>query len=192
MSDARWLDIDDDIASVVKHFGNAVAIFHEGGFDAGSLEGHKAGMALMHAMQSGHTSAEAALRRILSILGEEQPSANDWRVKLIDRLAKKVTGAYARPALLSSDMARDLHETRRFRHRATHSYSEFEASLALQAILAAERLAASVPSALGSFRRIVDPAVPGEEGDRDGTGGGRAARDSGILRQRPPGRAQES
>ena len=30
MSDARWLEIDDDVASAIKHFKNAVAIRENG------------------------------------------------------------------------------------------------------------------------------------------------------------------
>lgn len=63
MSDARWADVEADIASAIRHFGNAVELYREGGFEGDDLSSYRASMALMHAMQSGHTSAEAGLMR---------------------------------------------------------------------------------------------------------------------------------
>ena len=74
MSDARWADVEADIASAIRHFGNAVELYCEGGFEGDDLSSYRASMALMHAMQSGHTSAEAGLMRILQTLGEEHPT----------------------------------------------------------------------------------------------------------------------
>ena len=45
-------------------------------------------MALMHAMYAAHTSAEAAMKRILDILGEDHPTGDDWHNTLIERLAE--------------------------------------------------------------------------------------------------------
>ena len=86
MSDARWIHIDADVATAAKHFTNAVELYREGGFENQDFQGYKASMALMHAMQSGHTAAEAALKRILDILGEEHPTGDDWHDVLIRRL----------------------------------------------------------------------------------------------------------
>lgn len=50
-----------------------MALSEAGGFDGAELDRYRAEMALMHAMQSAHTAAEAALVRILRILDEERP-----------------------------------------------------------------------------------------------------------------------
>ena len=63
MSDARWIEILDDVAWSVEHFSRAVEIDRAGGFEGDHLEAYKARMALMQAMQAGHTSLEAALER---------------------------------------------------------------------------------------------------------------------------------
>ena len=61
MSDARWFEIEADIRSAVRHFRQSVALHGEGGFDAPNLAGYKVQMALMHALQSGHTALESGL-----------------------------------------------------------------------------------------------------------------------------------
>ena len=161
MSDARWADIEADIAAVTLHFGNAVDLYERGGFDIENhLERYARGYALMHAMQSGHTSAEAAMRRILDILREERPTGEDWHKALIARLARPLTGEHARPALLPHEVATDLYETLGFRHRAMHSYGDFDASKAAPAIEAAARLKDSLPAAVTGFRETVDPTPP--------------------------------
>ena len=65
MSDGRWFEVDRDVQTAVRHFRQSVALYREGGFDAPGLEGYRATMALMHALQSAHTSLESALLRIL-------------------------------------------------------------------------------------------------------------------------------
>ena len=158
MIDARWADVESDVAAAALHFGNAVELHARGGFNIDNdLERHARGYALMHAMQSGHTSAEAAMRRILDILREERPTGEDWHKAVVARLAKPLTGEYARPALLPHEVAIDLYETLGFRHRAMHSYGEFDASKATLAIAAAARLKDSLPAAVASFREAVDP-----------------------------------
>ena len=53
MRDARWLDVAEDVAAAVLHFGRAGELFALATFDAPSLEGYRDTMALMHAMQAG-------------------------------------------------------------------------------------------------------------------------------------------
>jgi hypothetical protein len=74
--DARWHDVDAEIAAAVRHFSGAVQLYALGGFSGEDLKSYQASMALMHAMQSGHTSMEGALLRILSILGETRPTGD--------------------------------------------------------------------------------------------------------------------
>jgi uncharacterized protein YutE (UPF0331/DUF86 family) len=163
MRDARWLDVDADVASATRHFRNSVALYRAGGFTSDGLEGYRAQMAFMHAMQSAYNSAEAALMRILRLLDEEIPQGEDWHYKLIERLASDVSGDHARPALLPKDVAVDLHETRSFRHRVTHSYGDFDVSRAGPSVAAAGRLAGSFAKAIASFKEIVDPTDESDE-----------------------------
>lgn len=95
-----------------------------GGFDQAGLRGYQAEMALMHALQSAHTSLENGFSRILELLGEERPIGRIWYADLIRRIAKDLPGS--RPAILSPILAEAADETRRFRHRATHDYDAFE------------------------------------------------------------------
>ena len=44
MTDARWLDIEDDLASSTKHFRNAIAIYQEGLAADDSLPAYKGRM----------------------------------------------------------------------------------------------------------------------------------------------------
>ena len=102
-SDARWADVESDVVAMALHFGDAVELHARGGFDIeNSLEKYARGYALMHAMQSGHTSAESVMRRILDIIREDRPTGEDWHKALIARLAMPLTGEHARPALLPS------------------------------------------------------------------------------------------
>jgi HepT-like protein len=161
VSDARWADVESDVVAVALHFGNAVDLHARGGFNIeNQLEKYARGYALMHAMQSGHTSAESAMRRILDILREDRPTGEDWHKALIARLAKPLTGEHARPALLPHEVASDLYETLGFRHRAMHSYGDFDASKAAPAIEAAARLKDSFAAAVAEFRAAVDPPPP--------------------------------
>ncbi|WP_375452078.1 hypothetical protein [uncultured Devosia sp.] len=158
MSDARWLDVDVDIATAVRHFENAIALSGTGGFDGVGLDRYRAEMALMHAMQSAHTATEAGLLRILRIFDEERPTGDDWHARLIDRLARVVEGQHARPALLTPAAAADLHETRSFRHRVMHSYGQFNLQRSAPALAAADRLASALPGLVATFKQATDPA----------------------------------
>ena len=83
MTDARWFEVDEDIAAAIQHFAMSADLFAAGDFDGDGIDAYRARMALMHAMQSGHTSLESALVRILDLLGEEAPSGRDWHADLI-------------------------------------------------------------------------------------------------------------
>ncbi|WNJ89615.1 hypothetical protein [Bosea sp. 685] len=162
MTDARWVEVEDDLASACKHFRNAARLYDEGGFEAEGLNGYKSEMALQHAMQSGHTSLEGALKRILEILGEELPSGANSHADLIKRVTRSLeVEGHERPAILSGSVARDVDESRRFRHRATHDYDNFEADRAVPAIEAARRLAESLGPAIEAFKAVIDPPSSG-------------------------------
>ena len=155
-ADARWLDVDLEIADAVSHFDKAVRLHAMGGFDAEGLMGYQASMALMHAMQSGHTSLEGALLRILAILGEGRPTGERWHEDLVRRAGTPLSGALARPAILPAPVVADVEETRRFRHKAARGYNSFDPSRAMPAIEAARRLAGSLAPAVAAFRLVID------------------------------------
>lgn len=162
MSDTRWIEVEDELWAACGHYGKAAALFDQGGFDEESLDGYRAKMALMHSMQSAHTALEAALKRILEILGEEAPGGEQWHRDLVRRVARPITiPGRVRPAILPADVARDVDESRRFRHRATHDYDNFQPALAGPSIEAARRLATSLTAAIADFREVVDPPAPG-------------------------------
>ena len=41
MSDARWIEVEADMAAAALHFGNAVALWRAGGFDVKGLDGYR-------------------------------------------------------------------------------------------------------------------------------------------------------
>ncbi|MDP3897464.1 MAG: hypothetical protein Q8Q62_12385 [Mesorhizobium sp.] len=158
MTDARWIEVEDDLGSACRHFGNAAQLFDEGGFDTDGIAGYRATMALLHAMQSAHFSLEGALKRILEILGEEVPLGEHSHSDLVKRVSREVrTPGHARPAILPPGIARDVDESRRFRHRATHDYDNFDPTLAIASIEAARRLATDLKPCILDFRDKIDP-----------------------------------
>jgi len=172
MSDGRWIDVDADLDNAVGHFGNAVEIYARGGLEEPGLEGYQRSAAFQFAVQSGYTSAEAAMTRILAILGEEVPTGENYHRDLVVRLSTVRTDEYARPALFEPDLSRDLIEVMRARHRARHSYDDFEAAKADPTVAAIKRLLVNLPAAVAKFRNTIDPELATDHHSRDGAGGG--------------------
>jgi len=153
VSDERWIEIERDMASAVTHFARAGLIAGDPAFAAEDMAGYTAQMAFMHAMQSGHTSLENALTRILRLLGESLPTGESWHADLIQRVAVALT---SRPAILPPDLAEAADETRRFRNRAARTYDNFKPDRATPAIQSAARLAAELSAAIAAFRQLID------------------------------------
>ena len=156
MTDARWFEIEQDVAAASEHFRRSAEIYGAGGFDDASLDGYKARMALLHAMQSGHTSLESALLRVLDLLGEAAPSGVDWHADLVMRVSRDIAG---RPAILSPEVATAAGETRRFRHVAMKSYGSFDIERAHPAVRAAGILARHFGADIAAFKRLIDPSA---------------------------------
>jgi uncharacterized protein YutE (UPF0331/DUF86 family) len=175
MSDARWADVEDDIKNASVHFIMATRLFDAGGLapfdpegmaELQDIESYKSKMAILHAMQSAHTSLEAALKRILQILGEEEPTGDQSHADLIKRVRKAITmPGRERPAILPDDVAQDADETRRFRHSAAHDYNNFDPSRATPSIDAARRLGQKLKLSIDEFRAVVDPSPSGWKND---------------------------
>jgi hypothetical protein len=160
MTNPRWLDAVRLLEQAAQHFTNAAVLFRAGGFDGNTIDAYRANMALMHAMQCGHSSAEAAMKAILRTLGERLPADDGWHDALIRRLSHKLEGASARPALWNEAVALDLQETRRFRHRVIHGYESFRVYEADRSVAAAERLAISLLPAFSIFLADIEGDDP--------------------------------
>ena len=171
MSDARWNEVDNDVRSAVGHFSMAVRLHEKLDCCKDDFETYQVEMALMHAMQSGHTSFESAMTRILDMLQEERPSGESWHRDLVIRVSNALGN---RPAILDSDLERAANETRSFRILATGSYDTFSRERCGPAISAAHVLVDGVPKAVSKFRHLVDPpanATPDTRWKRDGRDG---------------------
>lgn len=155
MSDGRWLEVDADVQSSVRHFTAAVRLIADPALGAEDWDGYKTRMSLMHAMQAGHTSLESALLRILDMRAEQRPTGDAWHADLIRRASRAAEG---RPAILSPTLARAADRTRRFRHVAVRTYDQFEPDDASTAVAAADVLANGLLADMARFRRSVDGA----------------------------------
>lgn len=102
MSDARWFEID----AAVRHFQGAIALFARLPTATDEIDRYGLEMGFMHAMQSGHTSLETTLLRMLDLFGEEAPTGARWHADLIARAARKVGDRPALIALLPAEIAR--------------------------------------------------------------------------------------
>lgn len=155
MSDARWLEIDDDLASAVRHFRNAVAIRENGLSPGDDLPSYIARMAFMQAMQAGYTSLEGAFERILEVLGEEKPTARyDYHAQLVRRVGRNIVGD--RPPILEGDLLNAVDEARKFRHVVRRSYDDFDVAKATPAIAAAKAISVGIVEAIANFRAKIE------------------------------------
>lgn len=159
MTDARWLDIEDDLASSTKHFRNAIAIYQEGLAADDSLPAYKGRMAFMQAMQAGYTSMETAFERLLEVLGETKPTGSrDYHAQLVRRVARAIPDE--RPAIVEGDLVKAIDEARRFRHVARRGYDDFEAPRAAPAIDAAKIIVEGLEPAIAAFRAKIAARRP--------------------------------
>lgn len=154
MSDARWFEIDSAVEAAVRHFGGAVSIYEKLPAAQVTVDRYLVEMAFMHAMQSGHTSLEVVLLRILELCGEAAPTGSSWHADLIRRAASVVG---ERPAILNEAAARAADITRRFRSVAAHAYDTFDRTLAANAVAAATLLITLLPAEVYRFRQAIDP-----------------------------------
>jgi hypothetical protein len=155
MNAALWVDILSDVSAAEHHFKAAQRLAEDPALSGADFDGYRAQMALMHALQAGHTSAETALRRIVAVLGEPLPSRPDWDADLMARLARDIPGE--RPAALPAELAQALQETRRFRHVAMHVCDQFDPARARLAVAAAAIVANDLRASLGAFRAALSP-----------------------------------
>jgi len=67
-----------------------------------------------------YTALEAACERVAKQLDQELPQGNSWHLELLEQMRTNVPGL--RPALIPDEVARDLHELRKFRHFFRNAY----------------------------------------------------------------------
>lgn len=164
MTDARWADVQDEIERAMTHYSRAARLFNAGGLEADGdvvddLDLYRNQMALQRAMQAAHRTLKGGLTRILEIPGEEAPSGPNSHADLTARVSRLLDlPGRERPSILSPDVAADVDESRRFRHRAMHDYDNFDPALARPAIESARRLQATLWPCIQSFRDLIDPA----------------------------------
>ena len=154
MSDARWFEIDTAITAAVRHFKGAIAIFGRLPATSHAEDLYALEMGFMHAMQSGQTSLEQALLRILDLCGEAAPTGPRWHADLIARAAYPIG---ERVAILSAEAARAANESRQFRSIAAHAYDGFDHTRAIRAVDSAALLVSLLPPEITNFRQAIDP-----------------------------------
>ena len=166
MSDPRWLRIEDEFEDACDYFRGAVRIFEKGILHGKDEAAWEARMAFMHAMQSGHTSLESGLERILALLDEEHPGGPNWHADLLLQVARPVN---ERGPILPREVYAQADETRRFRNIAVRNYGSFRSEEATRVVAAAKVLIDSLNGCLRDFRAQIDP--PEHDDGGDGTGG---------------------
>ncbi len=151
-----WNDIERDVSSSRRHFAKAIEVFGHLRGASGEENYYFQTAAFMHAMLSGYTSFEAAMKRLLALLGEPLPSGSDWHTALVQRIATADVGS--RPAILDdAALVRAVSGLRGFRHVAAHAYDEFDEDRAALAARDAETFLAEIDPTLARFRAIIDP-----------------------------------
>lgn len=140
------------------HFDMAIRLFDAGGFERAGIEGYRSSTGFLFAMQAGYTSIENAVRRVFDILAEVPPSGEYWHRDLIDRAARPISGANARPAIIDQALRDHLLECMRMRHRARNAnYDELDPRKAAPSVEAARSVLMQLPAAIATFRTIIDP-----------------------------------
>jgi len=156
-----WHVVIRDIDSAELHFSHAVQLFDRLKAASKADEVYIAEMAFQHAMQSGYTSVEAAIKRIFHTAGEPLPVGPSTHKELL----RDAFEAYEdRPAIFTApDVKRNLQVLRGFRHVAAHAYDDFEPDLAAPAALAALSIKGKLKSQILEFIGKFDPLTQEEK-----------------------------
>lgn len=96
---------------------------------------------------------ERGLVLILELYRETLPTGEYSHANLIKAAAMATA---SRPAIIDAATADLLHETRRFRNFAAHSYEDFDASRSAPTVEAARKLAATILGVVQDFKRRVE------------------------------------
>jgi hypothetical protein len=155
MSDARWIEIQANVASAVKHFTDARRFYDVGASARDDDMQQMAAMAFMHAMLAGHTSLEESFKRIMGLVDEEPPVGENWHADIVKRMSLPLEGL--RPAFLTADLLPHVQQTRKFRHVAVQTYDDFNWNDAKASVESADIIARSIAPAFERFQVQLDP-----------------------------------
>lgn len=151
-----WGDVERDLDAARLHFGMAVDLFPDIRSAQPGRARYAATMAFLHAMQSGYTSFESGVKRLLALLDEPLPKGASWHGDLVRRLGTPMPGA--RPALLEGPaLKRAVTNLLGFRHVAMHVDDEFDVERGALAIRDAEVFLSEILPAFARFRAEIDP-----------------------------------
>lgn len=160
-----WSGAKEDIASAVGHFDKATRVLEcEVISQDADLPQYVLNNAFMHALQSGHTSLEASLRKIFAIIDE--PTAGNvpnWHDPLV---SQAFASNAERPAILPPRLRAFVDETRRARNLFTRGYDSFLPERAQATIDAAKELAVELEGAIDVFINAMEPPAPKDGGPR--------------------------
>lgn len=170
MARTDWIEVKRDFESAIMHFKMSQEIYNKKDFETNNINTYILKNALMHSMQSGYTSLENGLKRILKVIGENPPVGDNSHSDLLRRVSLEVP--YSRPEIISQDFFEKADKVRRFRHVAVRSYDGFDPMECEDSVLAAKQLTEIMIDELNTFIDYIDP--PGDDGNGDGSGGGSA------------------
>ncbi len=113
----------------------------------GAADSEMASMALAYLIHNLYTAFESYFLRVAKHF-ENNLDDSAWHRELIDRMRIEVPGI--RPALIPPELAEDLDELRRFRHRFRNIY---KSQLRVDRVLEVSEIAVSVSRDFGGFHR---------------------------------------
>ena len=156
MTAMLWRAVERDLASSQRHFSLAVDLFGDLQYGAASRDHDVRTMGFLHAVQSGYTSFETGMERLLSLRDEPLPAGPEWQKALLRRREAPAPGS--RPAPVDEPaLPRALRGLLAFRHVAAHVYDGFNRQRAGLAVQDAREFLAGIGPAFARFRAIVDP-----------------------------------
>ncbi|WP_103333186.1 hypothetical protein [Pseudotabrizicola formosa] len=155
--DARWILIKQDFASAAYHLKLACELYASPEFAAAStsddIQTKAYLMAFLHAMQSGYTSLENGLLRLLIVFDEARPTGGFWQKDLLSRVKIQVG---CRPPIFDETSHKHADELRRFRNLVMTGYSHLDLKHAVAAVTSASYMSQNLDELLFKFINFVD------------------------------------
>jgi hypothetical protein len=109
-------------------------------------------------LQHYYTAIEDALVALAQELDGSVPGDAEWHRRLLEQMSLDIPGI--RPAILDTELLRQLDVLRRFWHRVRHAYDEeYVWDRMSEPLEARTRVAALLPAALGTVEDVVDQTI---------------------------------
>jgi len=153
-----WKPIIHDVESAERHFEQAARLFEKLiAVSPHHADTYETEMAFQHAMQSGYTSIESAIKKIFVVANEELPIGSSSHAELL----KDAFEDYGeRPAIFyGREMFEILTLLKNFRHVAAHSYDDFSLNLARPSASAAAAVRGKLRSQAREFIEKFDGPI---------------------------------